>query len=136
MSKALRISALAIAGATASGLIGYTAPALAHDGGDGIAYKRDDDSGRVITTADLDDDDDQAFKHTSTGTNTNTGGATNTNTNTGANGTNTGTRTRGNNTDHSRNRQVRDHTDDGPGRNNIDHSRQHTNDGSRHNTRG
>lgn len=139
MSKALRLSALAIAGATATGLIGYTAPALADDGPSGVAYKRDDESGKVITTADLDDDDDQAFKHTNTGTNTNTGGGTNTNTNTngtGANGTNTGTRTRGANTDHSRARVVKDFTRDGSGKRHVDHTRDHTNDRSRHNTRG
>ena len=51
-------------------------------------------------------------------------------------GDDTGTRTRGGNTDHSRGGSVRDLTDDGPGRGTVDHSRHHTNDGTRHNTRG
>ena len=46
MSKALRLSALALAGATTTGLIGFTAPALASDG-IGLVYKRDDESGKV-----------------------------------------------------------------------------------------
>lgn len=133
MSKTLRLSVMALVGATAAGVIGFTAPALAHESGDGLAYKRDDESGKVVTTAD-DDDDDRAFKHTNTGTNTNTGG-TNTNTNTNT-GTNTGTRTRGANTDHSRVRKVKDWTRDGSGKRHVDHSRHHTNDRSRHNTRG
>ena len=127
----LRIGTLALVGATATGVIAFTAPALADDGS-GLAYKRDDQSGKVITTADLDDDDDEARSGTNTGTNT--GGGTNTST--GTNGTNTGTRTRGGNTDHSRDQKVRDHTSDGPGSGNVDHSRGHTNDGTRHNTRG
>ena len=64
--------ALALVGATATGVIAFTAPAIADDAG-GLAYKRDDSSGKVITTADLDDDDDEANKSTNTGTNTNTG---------------------------------------------------------------
>ena len=44
--------------------------------------------------------------------------------------------TRGSDTDHSRVRSVKDLTNDGPGKNNVDDSRGHTNDGSRHNTRG
>jgi hypothetical protein len=134
MSKALRLSTLALVGATATGVIAFTAPAIADDGS-GIAYKRDDSSGQVITTADLDDDDDQANKSTNTGTHTNTGGGTNTNTGTNT-GTDTGTRTRGGNTDHSQDRKVRDHTSDGPGSGNVDRTRGHTNDGTRHNTRG
>ena len=81
-----------------------------------------------MTTVADDDDDDTGLNH-QTRTRTR-GGATN-----DAN-TNTGTRTRGGSTDHSRARAVRDLTDDGPGRNNVDHSRHHTNDGTRHNTRG
>ena len=134
MNKTLRYGTLALVGATAAGVIGFTAPAIADDG-TGLVYKRDDDSGRVVTTADLDDDDDAAGK--STNTNTNTGGSPGTNTNTGGNdGTNTGTRTRGGDTDHSRVKKVRDLTNDGQGKGNVDDSRGHTNDGTRHNTRG
>ena len=65
---------------------------------------------------------------TSTGTGNNTG-SDNTR-------TNTGTRTRGGDTDHSRIKKVKDLTNDGPGQDNVDDSRGHTNDGTRHNTRG
>jgi hypothetical protein len=136
MSKTLRLSTMALVGATATGVFAFTAPAIADDG-TGIAYKRDDESGKVITTADHDDDDDNATSgSTNTGTNTNGGTNTGTSTNTGGNGTNTGTRTNGANTDHSRDRRVNDVTNDGPGKGNIDDSRGHTNDGTRHNTRG
>lgn len=135
MSKALRLSTLALVGATATGVFAFTAPAIADDG-TGIAYKRDDDSGKVITTADHDDDDDDQAAG-STSTNTNTGAGTNTGTGTGAGAdTNTGTNTGGANTDHSRVNKVKDLTNDGPGSGNVDHSRGHTNDGTRHNTRG
>ena len=39
MNKALRLSTLAIVGATATGVIAFTAPAIADDGS-GVAYKR------------------------------------------------------------------------------------------------
>jgi hypothetical protein len=145
MNKALRLSALAIAGATTTGLIGYTAPALASDGG-GAVYKRDDSSGQVVST--VDDGDDDGPDDTNTGTNGDTatamtstgsdGTSTGTGNNTGSDHTrtNTGTRTRGGDTDHSRIKKVKDLTNDGPGRNNVDDSRGHTNDGTRHNTRG
>ena len=51
-------------------------------------------------------------------------------------GTNTGTRTRGGVTDHSRGASVRDLSGDGRGSGNADHSRHHTDDHSRHDTRG
>lgn len=137
MSKTLRLSTMALVGATATGVFAFTAPAIADDGA-GTAYKRDDESGKVITTADHDDDDDDAAgSSTSTNTNTNTGAGTNTGTGTGAGAdTNTGTNTNGVNTDHSRVKKVKDLTNDGPGSGNVDHSRGHTNDGTRHNTRG
>lgn len=135
MNTALRLSTLTLVGATAAGVIGFTAPALADDGA-GIVYKRDDDSGKVITTADHDDDDDDQAAG-STSTNTNTSAGTNTGTGTGAGAdTNTGTKTNGANTDHSRAKVVDDLTNDGPGKGNVDDSRGHTNDGTRHNTRG
>jgi hypothetical protein len=126
MSKALRLSTMAVVSMTAMGVIGFTAPAMADDdNGGGSAFKREDDSGQVITTkhGGDDDDDDQATG----GTNTNTGAGVD---------TNTGTQTNGVDTDHSRVRKVKDLTNDGPGSGNVDHSRGHTNDGTRHNTRG
>ncbi len=129
MHQALRLSTMALVGATAAGVIGFTAPAMADDASD-AAFKRDDDSGQVVTTKDSGDDDgdDDTGGNTSTGTGDDTG-SDDTN-------TNTGTRTNGSDTDHSRVRSVKDLTNDGPGKNNVDHSRGHTNDGSRHNTRG
>lgn len=152
MSKALRLSTMALVGATAAGVIGFTAPAMAQDDGAGAVFKRDEDGGQVVTTkhGGDDDDDDNGDGSTSTGTNTNgdtntaatSTGADGTSTGTGNNtgsdstSTNTGTRTRGGNTDHSRIAKVKDLTKDGPGKRAVDHSRGHTNDGSRHNTRG
>jgi hypothetical protein len=139
MSKALRLSALAIAGATTTGLIGFTAPALA-DGGD--VYKRDDDSGQVVTTVDRDDDDDDDGN-----TNTNTGGGDGTNSNTNSHaGAGTGdSRSRADNTnsrvtkvsrdrDRSRGDLTKDWTMDG-GTRTRDHSANSTNDRSRNDTR-
>jgi len=129
MNKLMTTGTVGLAGLVASGLVAWQAPMAFGDEKDdgsahsGKAFKREDDSQVLVTTVDDDDDDD-------TGLNDQTrtrGGATN---------TNTGTRTRGGNTDHSRARVVRDLTDDGPGRHNVDHSRHHTNDGTRHNTRG
>lgn len=139
MSKTLRLSTMALVSATAAGVIGFTAPAMAQDDGHGsTAFKREDDSGQVVTTkhgGDDDDDDNATGGGTNTNTNTGAGTNTNTNTNTGA-GTNTGTNTNGANTDHSRVAKVKDFTKDGSGKRHVDHSRGHTNDGSRHNTRG
>jgi len=138
MNKLITTSTLGLAGLVATGLVAWQAPMAFGDDADdrpthsdtnsGKAFKRDDDSQVLVTTVDDDDDDDTGLnKHTRTNTNTNTG--TNTN-------TNTGTRTRGGNTDHSRSGSVRDLTSDGPGSGNVDRSRHHTNDGTRHNTRG
>lgn len=144
MSKALRLSALAIAGATTTGLIGFTAPALA----DASVYKRDDDSGRVVTTADVDEDDDDALNFKSgTNTSTNTGGGDGTNTSTNSHaGDGTGdSRSRADNTssrvtkvsrdrDKSRADLTKDWTKDG-GTRTRDHSANQTNDRSRNDTR-
>jgi hypothetical protein len=127
MNTLIKTSTLGLAGLVASGLVAWQAPVAFGDDTDdrpshsGKAFKRDDDSQVLVTTVDDDDDDDT--------------GVTNNNTNTNVN-SNTGARTRGVNTDHSRNRVVRDLTNDGPGRGNVDHSRHHTNDNTRHNTRG
>ena len=130
MNKLITTSTLGLAGLVATGLVAWQAPMAFGDDADdrpthsGKAFKRDDDSQVLVTTVDDDDDDDTGLNH-----------QTRTNTHTNAN-TNTGTRTRGGNTDHSRRGEVRDLTSDGPGRGNVDHSRHHTNDGTRHNTRG
>jgi hypothetical protein len=144
MHKILQIGTLGLAGLTTTGLIAFTAPAaVASDGHrKDTVFKRDDDGGSVVTTARHgDDDDDDDATNAGSDTNTNAGTNTNdTNTNTGAgaaaDGDDTGASTRGQNTDHSRGAQVRDMTNDGPGSGNVDHSRDHTNDNSRHNTRG
>jgi hypothetical protein len=158
MHKLFQIGTLGVAGLTTTGLIAFTAPAaIAGDHQTNAVYKRENDSS-VLTTADDGDDtsgpgggDDDTTAGANTNGASNTAG--NTGTNTGAddagddNGddnanqnthgdSNTGAVTRGQNTDHSRDRQVRDLTNDGPGRGNVDHSRHHTNDNSRHNTRG
>lgn len=145
MNKLTTTASLGLAGLVATGLIAFQAPVAFADHGsdDGSgpqqskAFKRDDDSQAVVTTVDDDDDNDTGMGQKGTHTQTRTNNNTNTNTNTNnTNNTNTGTRTRGGNTDHSRARSVRDLTNDGPGRHNVDHSRHHTNDRSRHNTRG
>lgn len=146
MNKALRYGTLALVGATTAGVIGFTAPAIADDGA-GLVYKRDDDSGRVVTTADVDDDEDEAAHRSDTNTNTNTGGngGTNTNTNSHA-GDGTGdSRSRADNTnsqvsnvsrdrDNSRGDKTKDWTRDG-GTRTRDHSANQTNDRSRNDTR-
>lgn len=144
MNKLTTTATLGLAGMVATGLIAWQAPvAFADHGTDdnsgtsqSKAFKRDDDSQAVVTTVDDDDDNDTGMGQKGTNTQTRTNN-TNTGTNTGTNNnTNTGSRTRGGVTDHSRARSVRDLTNDGPGRHNVDHSRHHTNDRSRHNTRG
>ena len=135
MNKLMTSGTLGLASLVTTGLIAWQAPlAVADQGSDDSgrddrhhskAFKRDDDSQAVVTTVDDDDDD------------TGLDNGTNTGTNTGADaGTDTGTQTRGGDTDHSRDASVRDLTSDGPGSGNVDHSRHHTNDGTRHNTRG
>jgi hypothetical protein len=140
MSKALRLSTLAIAGATTAGLIGFTAPALA-DGGN--VYKRDDDGGQVVTTVDRDDDDDDG----NTNTNTNTGGGDGTNSNTDshagagtgdsrsrADGTNSRVTKVSRDRDKGRGDLTKDWTKDG-GDKTRDRSANSTNDRSRNDTR-
>lgn len=118
MNKLITTSTLGLAGLVATGLVAWQAPAAFAEHGSergthhGKAFKRDDDSQVVVTTVDDDDDDDTGLKD------------------------HTGTRTRGGRDDHSRHGAVRDLTNDGPGRAHVDHSRHHTNDGTRHNTRG
>jgi hypothetical protein len=144
MHKLLQVGTLGVAGLTTTGLIAFTAPAaLAGDDQGNAVYKREHDSS-VLTTADDGDDnsgpgggDDTSTGADNTDADTGTGAGTSTNTNTQSQaGTETGTRTRGGDTDHSREGHVKDITNDGAGSGNVDHSRGHTNDGSRHNTRG
>jgi hypothetical protein len=142
MNELTTTATLGLAGLVTTGLFAWQAPLASADQGSddrggqhAKAFKREDDSQSVVTTVDDDDDDDTGMGQKGTQTRTRTGGGTNTKTNTNG-GTNTGTRTRGGITDHSRARSVRDFTNDGKGRHHVDHSRHHTNDRSRHNTRG
>lgn len=122
MNKLMTTGTLGLASLVTTGLIAWQAPlALADQGTDdpagddrhhSKAFKRDDDAQAVVTTVDDDDDDDTGL------------------------GDRTRTRTRGGVTDDSRGASVRDLTSDGPGSGNVDRSRHHTNDGTRHNTRG
>lgn len=129
MNKLMTTGTLGLASLVTTGLVAWQVPSAFADhgsddrGGDdhghhGKAFKREDDSQAVLTTVADDDDDD-------TGDDTGIGGQTR---------TRTRTRTRGD--DDSRGRIVRDLTDDGPGRGHVDHFRHHTNDGTRHDTRG
>lgn len=121
MNTTLKTGAIGLASLVVAGLVAWpTVGASAQD--DQLAAKRDDDTQVVVTTVDDDDDDDTGLKGTNTRTQTRT-----------RDNTGTGTRT---GHDNSRNKSVRDLTNDGPGRGNVDHSRNHTNDRSRHNTRG
>ena len=130
-TNSLTIGTMGLAGLVTMGILAFpvTSAFAGDDSRDShdsqTAFKRDDDTPAVTLVADDDDDDTNAR-----------GGHTNTNTNTGRH-TRTRTNTRhSRDRDHSHGRQVRDHTSDGPGRGNVDHSRRHTNDRSRHNTRG
>ena len=133
MNIVLKTGTVGLAGLVTTGLIAWQAPtALAHDGsGDrshhSKAIKRDDDGGAVVTTTSDDDDDDTGLGNNDTNTNTNTNMNSHRNTN---------TVTRGGVHEHSHGGMVRDMTNDGPGKGNVDHSRHQTNDKSRHNTRG
>lgn len=135
----LTIGTMGLAGLVAGGLMAFPITASAAGSKDQVV-KRDEDTPDVVLVTDDDDDDGPGAK--GTGTHTNTGGGngngTHTNTNTGTHtGTNTNTRTgtrsgRDNSWTHAR----KDFTKDGPGDRKVDHSRNQTNDWSRHNTRG
>jgi hypothetical protein len=134
MHKALRLSTLALAGATATGLIAFTAPAIADDG-DGAAYKREDDSGQVVATVDRDDDDDDTNTGTNSATNSHAGAGTG-DSRSRADGTNSRVTGVSRDRDHSRDDRTKDWSKDGPGTRTRDHSANQTNDRSRHDTRG
>jgi len=124
MNSTLKTGTVGLASLVVAGLIAWpAASASAQD--DQVAAKRDDDTQVVVATVDDDDDgDDTGLKGTNTGTQTQT-----------RTGDNSSTGTRSGH-DNSRSDSVRDLTSDGPGRGNVDHTRNDTNDGTRHNTRG
>lgn len=111
--------------------------------------KRDEDTPDIVMDDEQDDDDDDTG---ASQTRTRTGGL-NTSGSTRTNGVDTSGHTREGARDHtgddtnsrhtsvsrdrdrSRGDLTTDMTSDGPGRNNVDHSRNHTNDHSRHDTR-
>jgi len=137
MHKALRLSTLALAGATTTGLIAFTAPAIADDGDD-AAYKRESDTGQVVATADRDDDDDDTGGDTNTGTNSGTNshaGAATGDSRSRADGTNSRVTGVSRDRDHSLDDRTKDWSKDGPGTRTRDHSANQTNDRSRHDTR-
>ena len=125
----LTIGTMGLAGMVAGGLMALPMTANAAGAKDQIV-KRDEDTPDVVLVTDDDDDDGPGAKGTGTNSNTNTGGHTKTGTNTN---TRTGTRS---GRDNSRSRAGKDFTKDGPGGRKVDHSRNQTNDRSRHNTRG
>ena len=143
MNKLITTSTLGLAGLVATGLVAWQAPMAFGDDAD----DRPTHSGHIRARRSSATTTARCWSRPSTTTMTTTRGSTtrpgntNTNTNTNTNGnTNTGTRTRGGESqqggDHSRSGSVRDLTSDGPGSGNVDRSRHHTNDGTRHNTRG
>jgi hypothetical protein len=131
----MRITTLAtgtagLAGLVAAGLLTFpTAASGSSDSQDQI-YKRDEDTPDLVLVVDDDDDDDRA-RAANLRDDTNDGDTRTNNTRTNDN-TGTGRQT---GLDHSRNRQVKDYTNDGKGSHNRDFSANHTNDRSRHNTR-
>jgi len=121
----LTIGTMGLAGLVAGGLMAFPITATAAGSKDQVV-KRDEDTPDVVLVSDDDDDDGPGAK--GTGTHTNTGTQTGTNTN-----TRTGTRS---GRDNSWTNARKDFTKDGPGDRKVDHSRNQTNDWSRHNTRG
>lgn len=154
MRRLLSLSTLGLASLVAVGLLSLQGGTVAADD----LVKRDEDTPDIVLTHGGDDDDDDTdatddATSTNSGTNSLEGDATgNTNSITTDNtGTNTGTDTGDSNStsdetgsrftevsrdrDLSRGDKTTDVTNDGPGRNNIDHSKNHTNDKSRNDTR-
>jgi hypothetical protein len=137
-NRILTIGTMGLAGLVMGGLMALPVTANAAGVKDQVV-KRDEDTPDVVLVTDDDDDNDgpgARGTHTNTNTNGNTGTHTNTGTNTKtgtATNTRTGTRS---GRDDSWTNSRKDLTDDGSGKGNVDHSRNHTNDQSRHNTRG
>ena len=129
--KTLTLSTLGIAGLVTTGLLAFTT-STSYAGDE--AVKRDDDASEIVLADDDDDDGDDTGvtdadtdtdeSDINTNTVTNTAGDTDSNDGTGAN-------------DDSRSNVTKDWTKDGPGDTATrDTSANHTNDKSRHNTRG
>ncbi len=124
----LSAGTLGVAGLVAAGLMAMPTATSASAGAEDRFAKRDDATPELVLVADDDDDDTNAKDDTNTRTRSNNTNSRSRNDNTG-----TGTRT---GRDDSRDRKVKDVTNDGPGKRKIDFSRNDTNDRSRHNTRG
>lgn len=132
----LRIMTLGLAGLVATGLIAFQ-QGSASAASDKPAFKRNDDSPDIVLVDDDGDGDDRGLaRHgdDDTGTNGATSGQTQTQGQTRTQDqTGTGALT---GRDHSRDQQARDWTRDGSGQRHRDWTANHTNDRSRHNTRG
>ena len=117
-------------------------PAEASGAGAQLAFKREQDTADVVLVTDDDDPDDDgpqaADTHTRTGAGTSTGTSTGTRTGaaTDTRGDHTRTGARSGRDDSRTGRAVVDWTNDGPGPKVRDWTRNHTNDNTRHNTRG
>ena len=134
-NRILTIGTMGLAGLVMGGLMALPVTANAAGAKDQVV-KRDEDTPDVVLVTDDDDDDNDGPGARGTHTNTNTNGNTGTNTNTRTGtATNTRTGTRSGRDDSWTNAR-KDLTNDGPGKGNVDHSRNHTNDLTRHNTRG
>lgn len=133
MNKPLMVAISSLAGVTAAGVAMSVLawPAQASGGDTQLAFKREQDTPDVVLVDD-DPDDDPTGVDTDprTGTGTSTGAVTNTR------GDDSRTGARSGRDDSRTGREVRDWTSDGPGPKVRDWTRNHTNDNSRHNTRG
>ncbi|AIY18073.1 hypothetical protein GUY44_24545 [Pimelobacter simplex] len=145
--KPVVAAATGLVGLMASGLtislLAWPADAGSASGSDGnLAVKREEDTPDVVLVVDDDDDDpaDALRARQGADTNTNTRAtrtrATQATKATGNSRDNTRTGARSGRDDSRSGRAVRDWTQDGPGPKVRDWSRNHTNDRSRHNTRG
>lgn len=140
MKKTLVMAGTGVAGLVASGLAVSLLAFPADAGENDLAFKREQDTPDIVLVSDDDDDDPDDRRQARQDDDTNTAATVNT--------ANTRTANTGNSRDRSRtgarsgrddsrsNREVRDWTKDGPGGKKRDWSRNHTNDRSRHNTRG
>jgi hypothetical protein len=115
--KTLSIGTAGLAGLVAAGLLAL--PVTASAAGSSDDLKRNEDNPDIVLLADDDDDDDTGRDDT-----TDNGGGTNS-----RSGDRSGR-------DNSADRSRIDWTRDGKGDRKVDHSRNQTNDRSRHNTRG
>lgn len=140
MKKPLMLTVSALGGLTAAGVAVSVLAWPAQAGDAQLAVKREQDTADVVLVTDDDDDIDDDLRARAadddtdaTDGDTRTGNTGNTG-NTRADNSRTGTRS---GRDHSRTGRAKvDWTNDGPGTKTRDWSRNHTNDRSRHNTRG